>query len=467
MGLTRGVLTMIGVGAAGSFILGALSAAAPQRAAGDPQVADDMAALTASYRRPEMVPFPADNPYTPAKAELGRALFFDPQLSAGGGIACASCHIPELGWEDGRKTGIGEPGTPLDRHTPTLWNLAWGEFFFWDGRADSLEAQASMPIQSHVEMNMPMQVLVARLAETAAYRDAFAAAFPEDPRVNENNLLNALATYERTLVSPETRFDRRIAGEKSLSKAEERGFVLFNGKANCAACHSGWAFTDHAFHDIGLPGDDRRRGKVLDLKGADHAFKTPTLRDIGRRAPYMHDGSLPTLAAVIEHYETGIVERPTLSADLERISLTPEERADLLAFLGTLTAPGDVDTAPQVTPAPVQAQLAEAVPTPAVSQRDKAFTPKHIEIDTGATVRILNDDSRTHNIRIHDANLQYNSGAQEPGETIEITFEMAGRYYAFCAIHPKMELIVDVEPDAVDHSRHRLGEQEATPSPDP
>ena len=192
-------------------------------------------------------------------------------------------------------------------------------------------------------MAQPLISVVTRLAADAAMARAFAAAFPETPQVNALNLAKALATYERTFVSPSTRFDRWIAGDpQALTAGEVAGFRLFTGKAGCVKCHSGFAFTDYAFHDIGLPSEDRGRGAVLRLAVAEHAFKTPGLREIGRSAPYMHDGSLATLADVIRHYERGVVERPTLSKDLTRkLRLTQAERADLIAFLGTLTSESD------------------------------------------------------------------------------------------------------------------------------
>jgi len=412
--------------------------------------------LKQQFQRPESVPFPAENPYSKAKAELGKTLFFDPQLSRSGKMSCATCHVPDLGWEDGRPLALGDSGQTLARHTPTLWNLAWGEFFFWDGRADTLEAQAAVPIQSHVEMNLPLEKLVQRLKADADYRRRFAEAFPDDPVVDATNMVNALATYERTLVSPETRFDRWVEGdEEALTEQEKHGFLLFTGKANCIACHSGWSFTDHAFHDIGLPGDDKGRGKVLELQAAMHAFKTPTLRDIGRRAPYMHNGSLPTLEAVVAHYESGFIERDTLSADMHSFSLTDKERRDLVAFLHTLDSEGQTDITPTIEPRTETGVTEDTVRTQTVSQREMQFHPSHIVITPGTTVDILNDDKRTHNIRIHDPDLNYNSGAQEPDETIHITFEKSGRYYAFCGIHPKMRLIVDVEAGHIDQLSDR------------
>ncbi len=404
----------------------------------------ELAALKERFRRPDAVPFPADNPWSEAKARLGRRLFFDPRLSGGGTLACAGCHDPAKGWTDGRRTGRGERGQVLARRTPHLWNLAWGEKLFWDGRADSLEHQSTMPIDSPDEMDRRIGDLVAWLNADADYTAAFAAAFPGTSAVSARLLAQALATYERTLVSPVTAFDRWIAGDDSaISDAATRGFRLFSGKANCVACHSGWAFTDQAFHDIGLPGADRGRGAVLDLRAADHAFKTPGLRDVARRAPYMHNGSIATLDAVLAHYETGIVERPTLSRDLKRIALGDGERRDLIAFLETLSAPGPVETEPRVRPAPAAAQppLAE---TRVVAQREKQFLPRAIQIAKGETVIVRNNDSRTHNVRVFDPKLEFDSGAQEPGETVRITFPAAGRYTVFCGIHPAMKLAVEV-----------------------
>jgi cytochrome c peroxidase len=403
-------------------------------------------ALKERFRRPDAVPFPSDNPYGEAKARLGQSLFFDRRLSGGGTLSCAGCHDPAKGWSDGRRTGRGERGQALARRTPHLWNLAWGETLFWDGRAGSLEHQSLMPIDSPDEMDRRVADLVAWLERDAGYKAAFAAAFPGTKAVTARLLAQAIATYERTLVSPVTAFDRWIAGdEAAISDAAKRGFRLFAGKANCAACHGGWAFTDHAFHDIGLPGADRGRGAVLDLRAADHAFKTPGLRDAARRAPYMHDGSLATLEAVLAHYELGIVQRPTLSRDLQRIALTDDERRDLIAFLETLSVPGPADTAPRVRPAPAAARPPFAE-TRVIAQREKEFLPGAIRIAAGETVILRNNDSRTHNVRVFDPKLEFDSGAQEPGETVRITFPAAGRYTVFCGIHPTMKLAVEVGP---------------------
>jgi cytochrome c peroxidase len=183
---------------------------------------------------------------------------------------------------------------------------------------------------------------------------------------------------------------------------------------------------------------------VLNLPAAYFAFKTPGLRDVGRRAPYMHDGSLAKLADVIRHYET-FAQRPTLSRDLRRIALAADERADLLAFLETLTAPGPADPAPSVAATVAARALGRAAETRVVAQRDKAFLPAHVRVARGAVLLVRNDDTRTHNVRVHDPKLTSDSGAQEPGETVRLAFARPGRYTVFCGIHPSMKLVVEVE----------------------
>lgn len=435
--------------AAWALLAALLVAAASWALPGDATAAAEgraLARLKARYARPAGVPFPADNPYTPAKAELGRLLFREPLLSRDGRFACATCHDPARGFADGQPRSRGVPGESLARHTPTVWNLAWAPALFWDGQAPSLEAQARGPIENPKEMAQPLALGVRRLAE-AGYAPAFAAAFPADPAVSEANVLAALATYERTLVSPPTRFDRWVAGEPSaLTPAERNGFLLFNGKAGCAACHRGWAFTDNDFHDIGLPGEDPGRGAAIGLPAADHAFKTPTLRELGRTAPYAHDGRFATLDEVLDHYAgAGMVERPTLSRDLRRVALDAGERADLLAFLGTLT--GDTgEPAPfAVAPPPPPEAVAD---TDRVEQRNRAFAPGHVRLAAGRPLAIVNDDTRVHNVRVADPGFAFDSGAQDPGRTVTVPFPKPGRYLVFCGIHPTMKLTVDVEEAA-------------------
>ncbi|HYE76149.1 MAG TPA: cytochrome c peroxidase, partial [Blastocatellia bacterium] len=227
-------------------------------------------------------------------------------------------------------------------------NLAWSEALFWDGRAESLEAQALGPIQAAGEMNLPLDQMVQKVSEISGYKELFAKAYPGEP-VNEKTVAKAIATYERTVTSAPAPFDQWVSGKGSaISESAKRGFALFNGKANCAACHSGWRFTDDSFHDIGLPGEDRGRGAILkEIEITQFAFKTPTLRDADRRGPYMHDGSEKTLEDVIELYnQGGRVKRPSLSNEIKPLNLTAEEKHDLVEFLKTLTSPSQPVTIP-------------------------------------------------------------------------------------------------------------------------
>ena len=297
------------------------------------------AQLLASFKRPNTTPAPADNATTAAKVELGKQLFFDPRLSGQGSISCGTCHNPALGWQDGLAKGVGFKGGQLGRRTPTILNSAWAQPLFWDGRAATLEAQAKGPLASEAEMNMPHDLVVKTVAAVPGYVAEFNQAFPGEP-IGIDQVAKAMAAYERTVVSGQAPFDRFVDGDNhALSDSAKRGFVVFNGKAGCVGCHSGWRFTDDGFHDIGLSDDDAGRGKLMPKVAVlQHAFKTPTLRNIAERAPYMHDGSLPTLAAVIDHYDHGFVARPSLSPQVHALNLSFQERADLEAFMRSLTS---------------------------------------------------------------------------------------------------------------------------------
>ena len=250
-------------------------------------------------------------------------------------------------------------GKPLVRHTPTLWNLAWSPLLFWDGRAASLEEQIRFPVEHPDEMGSTLENGVARLSRHESYVQAFAQAFPQDPRITPDNIAKALAAYERTLVSPPTRFDKWVAGERgALTPSEVNGFVVFTGKGRCINCHVGFAFTDHGFYDIGLPSEDPGRGPIVGLSVATHAFKVPTLRELAWTAPYMHDGSLGTLDDVVRIYEMGGIARPTRAKDLpDIIDLTDQERGDLVAFLESLSSetPPQPSTEAWVNAAPASA----------------------------------------------------------------------------------------------------------------
>ncbi|HZT27212.1 MAG TPA: cytochrome c peroxidase [Pseudolabrys sp.] len=301
--------------------------------------AADRAAWREKYRRPAEIPFPEGNAYSEAKSKLGRMLFFDPALSRSEARACAACHNPGLSWADGRPRAIGEKQAVLPLRTPTLLNVAWGGQLGWDGHFRNLEAVAFGPITSPTNMNMPEALLIGRLSGIPGYVEAFRAAFGDGP-ITRQKIEFALATFERSIVSGEAPFDRWINGdEQAISDRAKRGFDLFNGKANCAACHEGWAFTDASFHDIGVARDnDLGRGKLFpNSVKLQHAFKTPTLRDVVRRAPYMHDGSVATLEAVIDLYDRGGINRPSRADEIKPLGLSKDEKADLIAFLQTLS----------------------------------------------------------------------------------------------------------------------------------
>ena len=307
-------------------------------AASCPGFAADSGLQKAAYERPKSIPFPADNPYTYEKAALGKMLFFDARLSRDNNISCASCHNPSFGWQVPFAKAIGAGGKPLGRKSPTTINHAWGKSFFWDGRAPSLEEQARGPIEAPVEMDLPMAVAVKRLSALEGYKQAFVRAFPKEG-LTEQSILKAIATFERTTVSGDTPFDRWVRGDaKAIPDSAVRGFALFNGKALCASCHIGWNFSDEKFHDIGLASKDPGRAKVTGKQEDALAKRTPGLREIAVRAPYMHDGSLDTLEAVVGHYVSGGIPRPTRSPQMKPLSLTAQEMGDLVAFLQTLTS---------------------------------------------------------------------------------------------------------------------------------
>lgn len=303
------------------------------------------------YRRPAAaaIPFPEDNPYSAAKAELGRLLFFDPILSGSRSTSCATCHNPGLSWGDGLPRALGDRGAAMMLRSPATLNLAWLSRLGWDGKFPDLEAVTFAAIAGPANMNLAAAEAVARLAAIPDYVRAFSDAFG-DGAVTTKRVELALATYERTLVSGEAPFDRWATGgdESAISAAAKRGFALFTGSAGCAGCHSGWAFTDGSFHDIGTAqGDDLGRGKLFPTSRAlRYAFKVPSLRDVARRAPYMHDGAVPTLEAVIDLYDRGGIERPSRSPEIRPLHLTADQKADLVAFLRTLTSD------PQPVPAP-------------------------------------------------------------------------------------------------------------------
>lgn len=312
-----------------------------------PAQAQDPASLKATYKRPTEIPFPPSNPYTPEKAALGKALYFEPRLSGAENMNCATCHNPSFGWEGPSKTAIGAMGTRLGRQAPTILNIAWVHPLFWDGRAEDAEAQAKGPMQAPVEMNMPMSEAVQRLNAIPDYKAWFAKVFPEQG-VTPDTIVQAIATFERTVVASYAPFDAWVDGDESaIADNAKRGFALFVGKGKCAGCHTGWNFTDNKFHDIGTSTSDVGRGKI-DLKDplAMYAFKTPSLRDTAQRAPYMHSGEWATLEDVMRFYLTGGIDRPSRAPLLKPLQLSDAEIADVIAFMRSLTGSKQVVALP-------------------------------------------------------------------------------------------------------------------------
>jgi cytochrome c peroxidase len=299
-------------------------------------------AIKRDYRRP--APRPVENQ---ALAGLGRDLFFDTRISASGKTACASCHFPELGYVVTDARPINDSGKPTSRKSQPLIGLGHANNapVGWDGRNPTLEAQAKGSIangsMSMRETATPVKVEVIeeRIKSIPDYVTRFDAALP-GKAINLDTIAQALAAFERTLEPGTAPFDRWIAGdETAIPEPARRGFVLFTGKAGCSACHSGWRLTDDRSHDIGTTTTDPGRGSKD--PSLNFAFKTPTLRSVALRAPYMHNASIATLADVVQHYEKGGIDRPSRSPMLAPVQLTDAERLDLVAFMETLTGEGD------------------------------------------------------------------------------------------------------------------------------
>ncbi len=302
----------------------------------EPGAAASLDQLRLLFKRPAVFPPPAG-----AEAEqvaLGARLFHETALSADHKMSCATCHVPAQGFVDGRRTARGNKGQDLPRNTPALWNLESQRAFYWDGRSLTLEAQIKDAIERDGEMAGTLDEGVPRLSRDPAYVASFQRAFPESAGITGDGVLKAIAAYERTLISPITRFDRWVGGDKrALTTRELAGLQVFTGKGGCLACHGGWRFTDDGFHDIGLRSVDP--GRSVMTGGSGRTFKTPSLREVVWTAPYMHDGSLRTLNDVVAHYAGKLERRTSLAPELKRgIDLSRSERADLVAFLKTLSS---------------------------------------------------------------------------------------------------------------------------------
>lgn len=274
------------------------------------------------------MPVPEDNPLLPEQIARGRQLFSDRRLSRDGSRACASCHDPARAFSSNHALAVGVFGRTGRRNAPALINRGYGRAFFWDGRSTSLEAQVLAPIIDPNEMDLTLAEASARVGLTS------------------DEISRALSSFVRSVLSGNSRFDRFVNGQRSaLSPAEQRGLQVFRGKGNCTACHVGPNFSDERTHNTGVAWDPVRKS-LSDLgrfevtgKDADRgAFKTPTLREIARTAPYMHDGSLATLEDVVDFYEPGGRANPYLDQEIRSIRFTADQKKDLLGFLRSLSA---------------------------------------------------------------------------------------------------------------------------------
>lgn len=283
---------------------------------------------------------PKNNPITKSKVELGRLLYFDKRLSLDKTISCQTCHIPSKGWTDQSRVSTGIHGLKGTRNAPPVFNAAYNKEQFWDGRAKSLEEQAKGPIQNPVEMGFTLKGAENRIARIQGYRGYFKRAFGSS-QVTINRIVQAIASFERTVLSGNSAYDRFQAGnKKDLSASAKRGMNLFFGKANCDACHVGPDFSDFKYHNLGIGINSKKPdwGRYLVTKkdGDRGRFKTPTLRGLLDTAPYMHDGSEKTLGEVIDLYNKGGIPNPHLDHEIHPLGLNPGEKKDLIAFLESL-----------------------------------------------------------------------------------------------------------------------------------
>jgi cytochrome c peroxidase len=322
---------------------------------------------------------PPSNPLTKGKVELGKQLYFDPRVSLNGTVSCATCHNPVKGWTDQLKTSVGIDGQVGGRNAPTVLNTAYGKTMFWDGRAPSLEGQAQGPVQNPIEMGkQSYKEIIDRLRTIPGYREQFEKVFGTD--VTLDGMAKAIAAFERvTALSGNSAYDKYNAGDnKALSDSAKRGMVLFGlrltpdddfktdvvlKKAECTSCHVGFNFTDENFHNLGVGWNDTKSefadlGRfVIEPIGAKNpasygAFKTPTLRDVEKTSPYMHDGSLKTLDEVIDHYDKGGNANPALDKDMKKLNLTAQEKKDVIEFMKALTGERPNFEMPTLPPGP-------------------------------------------------------------------------------------------------------------------
>jgi cytochrome c peroxidase len=288
--------------------------------------------------------WPKDNPYSKAKWELGRALYYDNRISADNSVACASCHSPKFAFTDGQPFSSGIKQQVGGRSAPTVINRAYSLHQFWDGRAATLEEQAGGPMANPIEMGHTHEGVSQKLAAIPGYRSMFAAVYGSD-EINIDRVTKAIATFERTVLSGNSPYDRYKAGDKkALTPAQIRGMDVFFNKAKCDSCHEGINFTLNAYHNLGIgtdkPEPDLGRFAVTKNPKDWAAFKTPTLREIANTAPYMHDGRFKTLEEVVDFYDKGGIPNKNLDEAMKQLRLTAQEKKDLVEFMKGLSGEG-------------------------------------------------------------------------------------------------------------------------------
>lgn len=286
---------------------------------------------------------PPNNPPSSAKILLGKMLYFDVRLSADNTVSCATCHDPARGWSDAGPTSKGIRGQMGGRRAPPVSNAAYMPLQFWDGRAPSLEEQAKGPIQNPIEMGNTHETMIRTVNHIPGYVQLFRSVYGEGP-MTVQQVADAIAAFERTVVTTDSRFDRYMRGDhQALTPLEQQGLEIFNGKGHCTACHWGPNFSDGRFHNLGVPAKDPKNpdlGRYVVTKNPRDmgAFKTPTVRDAALRAPYLHDGSERTLESLIEFYNRGGGQDPNLDPLMVPLGLTSGEIQALVAFIKSLTS---------------------------------------------------------------------------------------------------------------------------------
>jgi cytochrome c peroxidase len=291
------------------------------------------------------IPWPKENPYSPEKAELGWLLYFDKRLSGDGTVSCASCHDPKNGFTDGQAFSKGIRNQLGGRSAPTVINRAYSLEQFWDGRAKTLEDQAKGPIANPIEMGHAHAECEKCIAGIPGYRKRFKEVFGTD-KVTIDHIAKAIATFERTVLSGNSAYDKFKAGDKNaLTDSQKRGMeIFFSNNARCDSCHEGVNFTNGTYANIGIgmdkPIPDLGRFIVTQKEEEKGAFKTPTLRDVAHTGPYMHDGSMKTLEEVVEHYNKGGIKNQWLHQDIRPLNLKDQDKKDLVEFLRALNGEG-------------------------------------------------------------------------------------------------------------------------------